>query len=338
MSDPLLEVENLSLQFKVKTKILHGSADQGKFKTVLNSVSFAIKEGETFGIVGETGSGKTTLARTLVGIYKPKSCTIKLQGKEINFKKREDILSLRRSIGIVFQDPVGSLNPRLRVFDIIAEGLPNLQKMRKGEKESKVREAAKLVELQESKLESYPTELSGGEKQRVSLARTLAGGKKIIVLDEPTSSLDVSIQAQILNLLIKLKRELSISYIFITHDLNVIKFMCDRVAVLYYGQLLEEGSTIELFERPSHPYTYDLIHANVTLSSTNLYTTDHESGEPSTEGCVYKNSCPKRFEPCEMNPPVIVRNGVRVKCWLYETQENLNGVISEIKKELGDNS
>ncbi len=145
MNDPLLEVENLSMQFKVKTKILHGSAGKGKFKKVLNSVSFAIKEGETFGIVGETGSGKTTLARTLVGIYKPKSCTIKLQGKEINFKKREGVLSLRRSIGIVFQDPVGSLNPRLRVFDIIAEGLPNLQKMKKGEKETKVREAAKLV-------------------------------------------------------------------------------------------------------------------------------------------------------------------------------------------------
>lgn len=317
MSDSILEVENLSVQFKSKTKIFQKREQQEKWKRVLDSVSFGIRKGETFGIVGETGSGKTTLARTLVGIYKPKNCKIRLLDKDIDLRKREDILFLRRNIGIVFQDPVGSLNPRLSVFDIISEGLPNLQKMKKNEVEHRIREAAKLVELPDSKLESYPTELSGGEKQRVSLARTIAGGKKILVLDEPTSSLDVSIQAQILNLLIKLKKELSISYIFITHDLNVIKFMCDRVAVLYYGQILEQGSTYKIFERPSHPYTYDLVHANVTLESTDLYTSSYESGEPSKVGCVYKNSCRKKFDPCDKSPPIFVSDEVQVKCWIY---------------------
>jgi peptide/nickel transport system ATP-binding protein len=318
MNDNILEVEHLTVQFKVKTKIFQRARSTEKTKKVLDSISFRIKQGETFGIVGETGSGKTTLARTLVGIYRPKGCKIRINGKDIDFRKREDVLLLRKNIGIVFQDPVGSLNPRLTVYDIILEGLPNAKKLSKQEIKEKITEAANLVELPESKLESYPAELSGGEKQRVSLARTIVGGKEIILLDEPTSSLDVSIQAQILNLLIKLKQELSISYIFITHDLNVIKYMCDRVSVLYYGQILEEGDTFELFEHPRHPYTAELIRANFSFSSTETYSATHESGEPSREGCIYKNSCPSRFSPCDQVPPSFLVNNVSVKCWLYD--------------------
>ncbi|MGC8617400.1 MAG: ABC transporter ATP-binding protein [Thermoplasmata archaeon] len=318
MNEPILEVENLSVQFKVKTKMFKGTGEKERWKKVLNSISFNIRQGETFGIVGETGSGKTTLARTLVGIYKPKNSKVTLYGKRVDYKKKEGILLLRKTIGIVFQDPVGSLNPRVTVQDIISEGIPAGEKMTKEEKVEKVREAASLVELPESKLESYPTELSGGEKQRVSLARTIIGGKKILVLDEPTSSLDVSIQAQILNLLIRLKKELSISYIFITHDLNVIKYMCDRVAVLYYGQILEQGSTAEIFEHPRHPYSSDLIGANISFESTNSFSVIQESGEPSKVGCVYKNSCSKRFAACDNEPPVIDYGKGSVKCWLYD--------------------
>lgn len=320
MIDAILEIQDLTVQFKLKTKIFKGEEAEKK-KTVLDSVSFSIKQGETFGIMGETGSGKTTLARTLVGIYRPKDCKIRINGKAIDFKKREDILLLRKNIGIVFQDPVGSLNPRLSVSDIISEGLPTVGKLSKNELQAKIREAAALVELPESKLESYPTELSGGEKQRVSLARTIIGGKKILLLDEPTSSLDVSIQAQILDLLIKLKKELSISYIFITHDLNVIKYMCDRVAVLYYGQVLEEGNTYEIFEHPKHPYTVELTRANITLSSIESYSASHESGEPSKDGCIYVNSCSKRFSTCENTPPTFSENSTLVKCWLYEKKK-----------------
>ena len=318
MNEPLLEVENLTIQFRVKTKLLQSGQSTDKWKRVLNSISISINEGETFGIVGETGSGKTTLARALVGIYKPKNCTIKINGKKIDFRKRDDLLLLRRKIGIVFQDPVGSLNPRLTVSDIISEGLSTDKKLSDEEREGKIKEAAKYVELPESKLESYPPELSGGEKQRVSLARTIIGGKKILILDEPTSSLDVSIQAQILNLLIRLKKELSVGYIFITHDLNVIKYMCDRVAVLYYGEILEQNTAFELFEHPKHPYSEDLIGANFSLSGTNLSTTGHESGEPSKEGCVYKNSCPKRFVACDEDPPILNLGKGQVKCWLYD--------------------
>ena len=321
MNEPILEVENLTVQFRTKTKMFQPARKLEKWKRVLDKISFSINQGETFGIVGETGSGKTTLAKTLVGIYKPKNCKIKINGKQIDFRRKEDVLFLRRNIGIVFQDPVGSLNPRLTVSDIIAEGLPDQGKLTREELEKKIKGASKLVELPESKLESYPPELSGGEKQRVSLARTLAGGKKILVLDEPTSSLDVSIQAQILNLLRDLKKELSISYIFITHDLNVVKYMCDRVAVLYYGQVLEEGSTSGIFERPKHPYTDDLVKANFSFTSSNLSSNIHESGEPSREGCIYKNSCVKRYDECENAPPTFGREGDLVKCWLYKDEE-----------------
>ncbi len=321
MNEPILEVENLTVQFKKKTKLFQSAGDEDKWKRVLDSISFSIKQGETFGIVGETGSGKTTLARTLVGIYRPKEYRIKLNGKQIDFRKREDILLLRKNIGIVFQDPVGSLNPRVTVSEIISEGLPDQQRLTDEQLGKKIKEASELVELPESKLEAYPTELSGGEKQRVSLARTLIGGKKILVLDEPTSSLDVSIQAQILNLLIGLKNELSISYIFITHDLNVIKFMCDRVAVLYYGQILEQGNTHEIFERPRHPYTADLIGANLSFTSSSEFSVAHESGEPSREGCIYQNSCGKRYTACEKSPPIFDLGKSLVKCWLYDYAE-----------------
>lgn len=318
MTEPILEVENLTIQFRVKGKVIGRGGNRGKWKRVLNGVTFSIKEGETFGIVGETGSGKTTLARTLVGIYRPKESYVKLYGKHIDYTKKEDILLLRKTIGIVFQDPVGSLNPRVTVSDIISEGMIAQGKMSDEQKKEKIAEAANLVELPASKLESYPPELSGGEKQRVSLARTLIGGKKILVLDEPTSSLDVSIQAQILNLLTRLKRELSISYIFITHDLNVIKYMTDRVAVLYYGEILEQGSTQEIFENPRHPYTSDLIKANISFSSSSEFSEEKESGEPSREGCIYKNSCSRRFSACEKSPPYFSYGKGEVKCWLYD--------------------
>jgi len=325
MNEPILEVENLTVQFKAKTKMFRSTGDREKWKRVLNAISFSLRQGETFGIVGETGSGKTTLARTLVGIYKPKDCKVTLYGKRVDFRKKEGILLLRKTIGIVFQDPVGSLNPRVTVYDIISEGIPVGEKLKEEQKAEKVREAARLVDLPESKLESYPTELSGGEKQRVSLARTIIGGKKILVLDEPTSSLDVSIQAQILNLLIRLKKELSISYIFITHDLNVIKYMCDRVAVLYYGQILEQGNTEEIFEHPRHPYSSDLVAANISFSSTTKFSEVQESGEPTKEGCVYKNSCSKRFASCDNEPPVIDYGKGTVKCWLYSNMRDDRG-------------
>lgn len=318
MTDPIVDIRNLTVEFKKKQKFLAVGGTEVARKRALNSISFSVKDGETFGIVGETGSGKTTLARTLVGIYKPKDYFLKILGREIDFKKKRDILFLRDHIGIVFQDPVGSLNPKISIYDIILEGLPLGERKSKEEIERRIGEAAAFVDLPVSKLESYPTELSGGEKQRVSLARTIIGDKKILLLDEPTSSLDVSIQAQILNLLRRLRKELFMTYILITHDLNVIKYMCDRVAVLYYGQILEVGETREIFEHPLHPYTSDLISANVTFSSSMVFSDKAITGEPAAEGCVYKNLCAKRFTKCDGVPAAFSMGPSLVKCWLYE--------------------
>ncbi|MEM1609587.1 MAG: ABC transporter ATP-binding protein [Thermoplasmata archaeon] len=317
MSD-ILEVKNLSVRFKVNTGIRFFINKDEKFKVVINDVSFTLKEGETFGLVGETGSGKSTLAKTLVGIYKPFMGKISLFGREININKKDDILFLRKNIGIVFQDPVSSLNPMLKVREIIREGFSSDLKYTKSEQDKLILEILNKVGLGESKLEVYPSELSGGEKQRVSLARALVTKKKILILDEPTSSLDLSIQAQILNLLRKLKSEFNLSYIFITHDLNVIKYMCDRMGVLYYGQMFEIGNVKDIFENPLHPYSEDLINANLTLDGSANFLSPYDIGEPPKDGCAYRNSCKRVFNECIKKPQDIVVDGRVVKCWLYK--------------------
>ncbi|MEM0142737.1 MAG: ABC transporter ATP-binding protein [Candidatus Parvarchaeum sp.] len=321
-NEPILSVKNLSVSFKIKAK-LYSKKDE-RYKIAVDYVSFSIFEGKTFGIVGETGSGKSTIAKTLLGIYKPKAGNLKLMGREINLRNKKDLFFLRSHIGIVFQDPVSSLNPKLKLMEIIREGInrnSRLLRLNRKDQNDKIVEIADLVGLSENKLESYPAELSGGEKQRASLARAIVSKKEILILDEPTSSLDVSIQAQILNLLRKLKEELNLSYIFITHDLNVIKYMSDNIGILYYGQMLELGNVKDIFENPFHPYTSNLINANLTLKSTIDFNSRYdERGEPSREGCIYINSCPKKMPICEKTPPEINLNDRVVKCWLYDNQ------------------
>ncbi len=315
----ILEVNNLKVRFQVNTGLFVRAAE--KYKTVIDGVSFSIDQGETFGIVGETGSGKSTIAKTLVGINIPWDGEIIFLGKRLDLTKKPDLIFLRKNIGIVFQDPVGSLNPKLRVYDIIYEGLNLEEKMTKPEKHERIYEVAKQVGLNENKLNSYPGELSGGEKQRVSLARAIISPKKLLILDEPTSSLDVSIQAQILNLLQKIKKELNLTYIFITHDFNVIKYMCDRLGVLYYGRMLEISPVKQAYENPLHPYTQDLMSANISVENTSGFESQYDIGEPSREGCIYKNSCKYRMEICEKDPPVFQREYRYVKCWLLNEAE-----------------
>lgn len=323
INNEILRVDGLTVQFLNREKVKFGMMKLNRWKIVLDNISFSILDGETFGIVGETGSGKSTLAKTLVGIYVPKDGKVILKGREINFRKKDDLLYLRRNVGIVFQDPVGSLNPRLTVREIIREGLAIEEKLTRKEQDSRIDEATDLVGLAGSKLDAYPAEISGGEKQRVSLARAIVNKKKLLILDEPTSSLDVSIQAQILNLLRKLKEELSITYIFITHDFNVIKYMCDRIGVLYYGQILEISSVREIYENPLHPYSSDLMNANITIESENKFESQYEVGEPSRSGCIYYNSCLKRFNKCNTSPPIFLVDGRKVKCWLYEKKNDI---------------
>ena len=302
----LLEIANLTVRFRARTgssKLLERSSNMIK---AVDDVSFTIRQGETFGLAGETGSGKSTIARTLVGLYRPTSGSIKLLGREIKFTRKEDLTFLRRNIGIVLQDPVGSLNPRLNVKDIIMEALIASRIIEKETYDSAISNIIDYVGLRSEKLKSYPRELSGGEKQRVSLARALVVPKKLLILDEPTSSLDVSIQAQVLNTLRKLRTDLDLSFLFITHDINVIKYMTTMLGILYYGKMVELGKTFDVVSSPKHPYTEKLM-ANV-LGGSKMVRQDQENqmdlGEKgrSLTGCIYKNQCPYAFERCVNSP------------------------------------
>src|SRR5579883_1871854 len=243
VSDVLVDVEELTVRFRAKNAQINLFSKSARWFNAVDSVSFSIKKGDTFGLVGETGSGKSTIAKTLVGIYRPSSGRVKLFGKEINFEKAADLAYLRKNVGIVFQDPVGSLNPRLTVREIISEALIASKSVPESSYDSKISKIMELVGLRRSALTMHPRELSGGEKQRVSLARALVVPKKLLILDEPTSSLDMTIQAQVLNTLRRLKAELDLSFLFITHDINVIRYMSTRLGVLFYGKLVEVGST-----------------------------------------------------------------------------------------------
>ena len=284
----------------------------------VDSVSFKIREGEVFGLAGETGSGKSTIARTLLGIYKPRSGSVRLLDEEVQFDKKEDLARLRRNVGIVFQDPVGSLNPRVKVKEIIAEALVAARAYKSSQHEELVERAAKMVGLRKSALDAYPRELSGGEKQRVSLARAVAVPKKLLILDEPTSSLDVSVQAQVLNILRNLREELKLSILFITHDIGVLKYMSDRLGILFYGKMVEQGPTRSLISSPQHPYTQKLMANVLGLKKASVAESEGEQG-PSATGCIYSKVCPSVFEKCIAPPPMFeVGPEATAACFLCE--------------------
>ncbi len=300
----IVEVNNLTVSFIVRGGNLLLFERGTGMMNVVNDVTFQVREGETFGLAGETGSGKSIIAWVLVGLFKPRSGSVKLLGKEINFRKKADVTYLRRNVGIVFQDPVGSLNPRLRVKDIIQEALVASKTFDPRDYDSRIEETIDLVGLRKSSLDAYPRELSGGEKQRVSLARAIAVPRKMLVLDEPTSSLDVSVQAQVLNTLKELKSKLHLSYFFITHDINVMKYMSDTLGILYYGKLLEVGRTYDVVTNPKHPFTIRLMSNVPGIKRAELQEEDLGERGSSPTGCVYSKVCPRVFEKCVNSPPM----------------------------------
>jgi len=314
----LVDVENLTVSFRSRRRASLFSGGTPPTKA-LDDVSITIEEGETFGLTGETGSGKSTLAKVLVGLHKPSSGMVRLDGRNINYYSKSDISYLRRNVGIVLQDPVRSLNPRLTVKEIIAEALI-AESVPSRKFDERIDHVIHLVGVTPELLQSHPRELSGGQKQRVSLARALVVPKRLLILDEPTSSLDVSIQAQVLNTLKKLKSELNLSYLFITHDINVIKYVSRRLGVLFYGKLVEVGDTRTIAAKPKHPYTRSLMSNVLTLRKARPRKTILSEHRPASTGCRYRIVCPYVFEKCAEVPPAVdLGGGHRTFCFLPMT-------------------
>ena len=249
----ILEVKHLKQYFKNGRNVTKAVDD----------VSFDIYEGETFGLVGESGSGKTTTGRSILQLYKPTSGEVIFEGKNVeNLKSRADKLAFTRDAQMIFQDPYASLNPRMTVEDIIAEGLDIHHLVKdKAERSKRVEELLETVGLNESHASRFPHEFSGGQRQRIGIARALAVEPKFIVADEPISALDVSIQAQVVNLMIELQKKRGLTYLLIAHDLSMVKFISDRIGVMHYGKLLEVGPADDVYDRPLHDYTKSLISA-----------------------------------------------------------------------------
>ena len=302
--DILLEVKNLSKYFKVGRK--------GLLKAV-DDVSFTIRKGETLGLVGESGCGKTTCGRTILKLYGATAGSIFFDGRDISGDVRyQDLLGFKKQAQMIFQDPYSALDPRMTIAEIIAEGAGVHFRLSQAENQQIVRGLLSKIGLTDDFANRFPHELSGGQRQRVGIARALAVSPSFIVCDEPISALDVSIQAQIINLLISLQKESDLTYLFISHDLSVVRHISDRVGVMYLGSLVEIADSDEIFTNPQHPYTRSLISAIPTADPDFEKTrqkTRLEGEVPSPlnqpSGCKFRTRCPRVSEVCYVETPVL---------------------------------
>jgi oligopeptide/dipeptide ABC transporter ATP-binding protein len=317
---PLIEVTNLKKHFPIRKGILGRTVGN---VLAVDGVSFSINEGETLGLVGESGCGKTTVARTVLRLIEPTSGQITINGQEISGLSKAELRPLRRQMQIVFQDPFSSLNPRIRVGKIVGEPLKVHSVGDKSERQERVAQLFKRVGLRPEQINNYPHQFSGGQRQRVSIARALALDPRFIVADEPVSALDVSIQAQVINLLMDLQHELRLSYLFVSHNLAVVEHISHRVAVMYLGRIVEYADKTPLFENPLHPYTEALL-AAVPLPDPSLSRVKHRvTGDvPSPinppSGCHFHPRCPIAEPRCSIDPPLLreVSPGRHVACHL----------------------
>lgn len=266
-----LEVKDLKVHFPIKGGIFGRTVDHVK---AVDGVSLSLEKGMTYGLVGESGSGKTTTGRAIVGLNKVTEGKITYDGKDIT-GLRGSKLDFRKDIQMIFQDPYSSLNPRKRVLDIVAEPLRNFEKLPKKEEKRRVQELLELVGLSPESILKYPHEFSGGQRQRIGVARAIALKPKVIIADEPVSALDVSVQAQVLNFMQDIQEELDLTYLFISHDLGVIKHMCDHIGIMYKGRYVEEGTTEEIFTSPQHIYTKRLVTAIPDIDPRNRQKQHH---------------------------------------------------------------
>ena len=299
----IIDVVDLKKYFPVKRKAF---AKQEWLKAV-DGINFSVKDGAVFALVGESGSGKSTVARLILRLIPPTSGQILFQGKDIQTFKGTSLLQFRRSVQIIFQDPFASLNPRMTVFDTISEPLNIHKIVQKADRKDKVISLLNSVGLQADVLNRYPHEFSGGQRQRICIARALAVSPRVLVADEPLSALDVSIQAQILNILQELQKQSNISFLFISHDLRVVQYFSDEVAVMYLGKIVEHAKTDELFTNPFHPYTVELLSSAPKIKPDRKKREILKGDVPSPidipPGCPFHPRCPKRFEPCDQVVP-----------------------------------
>lgn len=317
---PLIEIQDLKQHFKIKGGLFGRNIQTVK---AVDGVSFTINKGETFGLVGESGSGKTTLGRTLLHLYKPTSGKIFFNGEEVN---ENNYRQYAKRMQIIFQDPYASLNPRMTVEDIIGEAL-DVHKLysTKAERREKIINLLKLVGLNAEQAQRYPHEFSGGQRQRIGIARALAVDPEFIVCDEPVSALDVSIQAQIINMLYDMQQDMKLTYLFIAHDLAVVRQISKRIAVMYLGNIVELTDSESLYTKSLHPYTQSLISA-IPISEPSIAKTKQRiilSGEiPSPinppSGCKFRTRCPKAEAICAEKAPEFreVENGHYCACHL----------------------
>ena len=315
-TDALVRVRGLSTSFPIRTGVLRRVT--GRVSAV-EDVDLDIRRGETLALVGESGCGKSTLARTMLRLIEPTTGTIEFDGTDLRAASPATLKGLRRDMQMVFQDPMGSLDPRKTVLEIVGEGL-QVQGVAREERRRRVIEILDAVGLDESVGERYPAEFSGGQRQRIGIARALVLRPKLVVLDEPVSALDVSIQAQVLNLLNDLKQQFDLTYLFVGHDLGVVDWMADRIAVMYLGKIVELGTPEQLREDPQHPYTQALLSAapNPDLDSPSrriVLGGEVPSPLAPPSGCRFRTRCPIARDECATTPtPVDVGNDHHTLC------------------------
>jgi oligopeptide/dipeptide ABC transporter ATP-binding protein len=324
MTAPVLQVQDLRVHFALKRRTPFAAPQTVR---AVDGISFEVARGRTFGIVGESGSGKTTTALAVMRLLDITDGTVRLSGEDFSALSGEALRSSRRKVQMIFQDPYSSLNPRMRAGAIVEEPLERMNIGTPDERRSRVRTLFEQVGLRPDQVSLFPHQFSGGQRQRIGIARALATRPELVVCDEPVSALDVAIQAQILNLLAALQREHGLTYLFISHDLGVVQYLCDDVAVMYLGRIAEQAPREALFEDPLHPYTWALLSAVPRLGGRRKGATGRVrlQGDPPSPinpppGCRFSTRCPYAQARCREQEPLLreVRPGHRVACHLVD--------------------
>jgi len=322
-TENLIEVKGLKKYFPIK----QGLFKKATYVKAVDDLNFSIKKGEVFGLVGESGCGKTTTGRLIIRLIEPTEGEVLFEGENLITLSPKDLRLKRKDFQIVFQDPYASLNPRMTIREIIEEPLVIYGKYSPKQRKERVKELLQVVGLTEEHLNRYPHQFSGGQRQRIGIARALALNPKLIVADEPVSALDVSIQSQVLNLLKDLQKEFGLTYLFISHDLSVVKHLCDRIGVMYLGRMVELAHKKQLYQEPLHPYTKSLLSAvpipNPKVKRERVILSgDVPSPANPPSGCAFHTRCPNVMDICKTQRPEFqqVRDEHYVACHIYQTK------------------